>query len=193
MTQFNINLPESIFLRNVAGKAISCKPAEFEAILGRVCEVGIKTILTNVYNGEGKDATETERLAKLEKKLDAWKRGEFVVVERGESSYTPMREVFISDCVRDGLTVKQAEQAMRDAVTERLGKDAKATFSNYLDATAAAMAEGDEFDDAASAREALEGYYAAEAEKRAAAAAKVSAKVKVPTLDLSAFKKTATK
>lgn len=191
MPTFNIELTDRIFLRNHNGKAVYAEPAKFEAVLSKVCEVGIKTILTNVWNGGGANATDAEREAALNKKLDAWARGEFTVVERGESSYTPMRDAFIADCMAVGMTQAAAEAAIKEAVTERLGKDAKATFANYLQATALALVEAGEFDDADTARETLEAAYADKAQKRAEAAAKVAAKVKVPTLDLSAFKKAA--
>lgn len=191
MPKFSIDLPERIFLRTVDGKAVYAEPGSFESVLSKVTEVGIKTILTNVFNGEGKDASETERLAKLNKKLDSWARGEFAVIERGEVFYTAWKEVFIANCIAAGMTTKQADEAIRATVTERLGKDTKATFANYIEAHSLALVESGDFPDRDSARTALESYYTAEAEKAAKARAKVSAKVTVPSIDLSAFKKAA--
>jgi hypothetical protein len=100
------------------------------------------------------------------KKLDAWKRGEFNVTERGESQYTAFREVYIADCIAAGFTTKQAEDALKAKVIERLGKDTKATFANFIEATAIEYAEGGEMN-RDEAREALEAYYAKESDRRA--------------------------
>ena len=56
--QVTINLPEGIFLRNVNGEAIKLDVTKLPAdVVGKVFEVGAKTILTNVWNGGGKDQT----------------------------------------------------------------------------------------------------------------------------------------
>jgi hypothetical protein len=153
---------------------------------GKLAEVGGRTVLTNVRNGGGKEATEGERHAAVMKKLDAWKRGEFNVVERGESQYSAWREVFMADCIAAGLTTKAAEEALKAKVSERLGKDAKATFANFIEASAVEYAEGGEMS-RDEARERLESYYASEADRRAKERAEV--KVKLPTIDLAAFAK----
>jgi hypothetical protein len=67
----------------------------------------------------------------------------------------------------------------------------KATFSAYLDAMALDYVEAGAAPDTASARQALEGYYMAETQKREEAAAKASAKIVAPTIDLKAFMKKA--
>jgi len=160
-----------------------------DEVIVKVLEAGAKVILTNAWNGGGKDASDDDRLAAIDKKLDAWKRGEFNVVERGESFFTAWKEVYLSDCIAAGMTTKAAEANVKDKVTERLGKDAKATFDNFLTATALEYVEAGEADSKEEARAALESYYGGEAQKRAEAAAKMSAKVKAPKIDLAAFKK----
>lgn len=189
MTNYTVDLPESIFIRTVNGEKIDFRPGDCEAVLSNILIVGAKTVLTNVFNGGGKDATDTERLAALRKKLDAWARGEFNVVERGESYYTAWRDVFVSDCVAAGLTAKAADGIIKDKVTARLGKDAKATFAAYLDSMALDMVAAKEAKDTGEALGLLESYYSTEAEKRAKASAKVQAKIAAPKLDLSAFRK----
>lgn len=188
MAKHTINLPASIFLRNHQGKALNVTEAQLAPVLDKLAIVGAKTILTNVWNGGGKDATDAERLAALMKKLDAWSRGEFNVVERGESQYSAFREVYVADCVAAGFTTKQADEAIKAKVAERLGKDTKATFANFIEASAIEYAEaGDMTRD--EAREALEGYYAKESDRRATERAKASAKIELPKIDLAAFKK----
>lgn len=188
MSKHTIELPASIFLRNHEGKALSVTDKQLAPVLAKLVEVGAKTILTNVWNGGGKDATDAERLAALDKKLAAWERGEFNVIERGESQYSAFREVYIADCVAAGFTTKQAEVAIQAKVAERLGKDTKATFANFIEASAIEYAEaGDMTRD--EARTALESYYASESDRRAKEREKASAKIELPKLDLSAFKK----
>lgn len=188
MTKVSVELPASIFLRNHEGKALSVTAEQMTPVLAELIKVGAKTVLTNVWNGGGKDATDSERLAALQKKLDAWSRGEFNVTERGESQYTAFKEVFIADCIAAGHTTKSAEEAIRAKVAELLGKDTKATFANFIEATAIEYEKaGDMTRD--EARNALEGYYANEADKRAKAREAANAKIELPKLDLSAFKK----
>lgn len=189
MGKHTIELPTSIFLRNHQGKALNVTEAQMAPVLLKLVEVGAKTILTNVWNGGGKDATDSERLAALMKKLDAWSRGEFNVVERGESQYSAFREVYVADCIAAGFTTKQAEQAIQQKVAERLGKDAKATFANFIEASAIEYADGDQDLTRDTARELLESYYAKEADRRATERAKASAKIELPKLDLASFKK----
>lgn len=190
MTKFIIELPDSIFIRTHDGKALSVVPADITAVLGKVAEVGMKTILTNVWNGGGKTATDAERLAAFLKKVDSWKRGEFNVVERGESQYSAFREVFVADCIAAGFTTRQAEDAIKVKVAEKLGKDTKATFANFIEASAIEHADAGEMT-RDEAREALEAYYAAESDRRAKERDKAGSKVKLPVIDLSAFKKAA--
>ena len=193
MTKLSITVPDRINLRTVHrdGKPVPfvVQPGDIPAAVNaKIYEVGMRVLLTNVYNGGGKAATDAERLAALDKKHDSWLRGEFNVVERGESQYTAWREVFLADCIAAGMTSKQAETAIRDKVTERLGKDAKATFANFLEATAIEYAEaGDMTRD--EARMALDGYYTAEADRREKERAKAEAKIDVPKIDLAKFRK----
>jgi hypothetical protein len=193
MTKFAIELPESIFIRtvNVDGKAtaFNVRPDEFESVLARIFETGLKVLLTNVYNGGGKTATDSERVAALQKKVDAWKRGEFNVVDRGESFFTAWREVYMADCLAAGLKTSEAEANIKAKVGEFLPKDTKATFNAYLDALAIEAVKAGEAGDVESMRAALEGYYSTEAQKREEARAKSKAKVVAPKIDLSAFLK----
>ena len=183
-----INLPESIFLRTHNGEALYVTAEQMEKVADQLLIVGAKTILTNVWNGGGKDATDAERVAALGKKLDSWARGEFNVVERGESQYGAFKEVYLADCVAAGLTIKAAEEAIKAKVAELMGKDTKATFSNFIEASAIEIEKSGDMS-RAEARTALESYFATESDKRSKARDAAGAKIKLPSIDLSAFKK----
>lgn len=186
--EVTITLPETIFLRNHEGQALHVTAEQMAPVIDKLISVGAKTILTNVYNGGGEKATPAERLAAVQKKLDAWSKGEFNVVERGESQYTAMREVFVADMVAAGHTTAAAAEAIKAKVAERLGKDTKATFANFIEASAIEYAEaGDMTRD--EARTALENYYASEADRREKERAKAGTKVELPKIDLAKFKK----
>lgn len=190
MAKFTIELPASTFIRNVNGEAFNLVWADVEKVLASIAITGAKVLLTNVYNGGGAKATDAERLAALQKKVDSWKRGEFNVVERGESQFTAFREVYMTDCIVAGMTTKQAEAALKAKVEEVMGKDTKASFANYIEATAIETAKaGDMTRD--EAREALEAYYVSESDRRAKDAAKVEAKIAPPAIDLAKFRKVA--
>lgn len=191
----SLNIANRIFLRTVDGKPVNFEASACpDSIFEKLIEVGAKTILTNVYNGGGKEATASEKLAQLQKKLDAWKRGEFNVVERGESQFTAMREAWMDEIrAATAMTIKQADEYLRGKVRAKFGDDHKATFSAFLDATAAEYVAAGQFESDADAREALESHYAKLADDAAKEREKASAKIEVPTLDLSAFKKTVTK
>src|SRR3982750_762423 len=91
MVKVTIELPSSIFIRNIDGEAfnVDCTAlAKHPAVIAAAFQTGTKVLFTNVYNGGGKDATPAERKAAVEKKRDAWYRGEVNVTERGESQYT---------------------------------------------------------------------------------------------------------
>ena len=189
MAKFEIELPATVFIRNHDGKALNVNVNDISGVLGKIAEIGMKTILTNVWNGGGKDATPSERLAAFDKKVASWKRGEFNVVERGESQYTAMREVYIADMVAADFTTRQAEEAIKAIVVERLGKDAKATFANFIESKAIEYAEADESMSRDDARTALENYYVSESDRRAKEREKAGKKIEMPKIDLAAFKK----
>lgn len=192
MFKVEIELPETVFMRNVGGKAINLPLAEIAKhpkVIADLVVGGAKIISTNTFNGGGKETAEPVRLAQMQKRWDAWLRGEYVMVERGETAFTGMREAFIAECVAAGMTTGDAEKLIKAKVAERLPEGTKATFGNYLDASALEYVEAEQFETAADAREALEGHYAKLADEAAKRRAKVSAKLVAPTIDLSAFKK----
>lgn len=185
MTARNINLPAKIFLRNVGGKAINLDCAKLpDGVLAGIFEVGAKTMLTNVFNGQGKAATDAARLDALEKKMAAWYRGELNVVSRGESQYTAMREQYIDERrAATKATRSEVEKAIKETVKAVFGADESATFSKFLDAVATLKAKqaGTEMADE---REAIETALVERTEKAAAERAKVADKIDLSAIDL---------
>lgn len=89
-----------------------------------ILEAGIKVILLNTYNGKGKDATDDDRQAALDKKLAAWYRGEFNVVERGDSFKSLMREAFYAaEAERLGKSLSSVEKLYNKLIDDTLPKD----------------------------------------------------------------------
>src|SRR5690606_22394793 len=96
--KIEITLPESIHLRTVEGKSVALDVTRLPVgIIGAAFAVGCKTVMTNVWNGGGKDATDTDRMAALQKKMDAWYRGELNVTARGDSQMSAMREQYVDE------------------------------------------------------------------------------------------------
>lgn len=188
---FTITLPDRIrFSTRAGGDLATLETAGLtDALVSIIAERGFRIIGMNTYNGGGKEASDAEKQAALEKKLAAWKRGEADVTDRGEAIFTVWKEeVFIPHCLENGMTLKAANDLVKAKVTEHLGKGSKATFSNYIEATA--IESADQFDgDRSAAREAVEGWYDDQLATRRKAREKASAKVTAPKLDLSAFKK----
>lgn len=147
----------------------------------------------NAYNSGGSKASKAEKQAALDKRLAAWKRGEWAITERGEAIMTVYRdEVYIPMSLEQGMTLAAAEKHIRDKVKEYFPPETKATFANFMLATA--IEQKAEFgDDQAAALEAVEAFYESELERRRAEIAKRAAKVESPKIDLSKFKKKATK
>jgi hypothetical protein len=139
----SINLPAATFLRNVGGVAVKLDWTKVpEAILPAILEVGAKTVLTNAFNGGGKTATDTEKLAAMEKKIAAWYRGEFNVVTRGDSMMTAMREQYVDERrAATNATRADVEKAIKATVKAVFGADESATFGKFLDAVATLKAK----------------------------------------------------
>lgn len=145
-----IALPAKTFLRTIEGEAVYLDWAELPAsVLPRIMEVGAKTVLTNAYNGGGASATDAEKAANMQKKLDAWKRGEFEVTGGGKTSLGQMKDAYIDKVIAaTGCGQSDVEKAMKATIVEVLGKDAKGSMDNFLTAHSklAAKAEGEKRD-----------------------------------------------
>lgn len=154
-----ISLPVSTHIRTVDGESFAVTWADIPAsVLPSILEGGAKIVLTNAYNSGGKDVPEADRKRNMERRLAAWKRGEYSLTNTGprESVVGEMREAFIAKQVSLGKTVKQAEESIRATVTASFGKDEKATFPRFLDAVATMKAKADPNADFEKIREGLE-------------------------------------
>lgn len=185
----NIELPSTIFICNMDGEAINWDVDKTpDAVIRDILVRGGLTVLTNVKNGGGKDASEAEKKAALLKKLDGWYAGEFSRVERGESQFTAMREAYVTSLVKAGMSAKAVDAGIRDHIANVLGADTKATFANFIEATAVQM-ERAKKGTREEVRIALESKFAAMADELAAERAKAGSKVKLPDIDLGDFLK----
>lgn len=201
MLKVTIELPESVdfFTRddhklaslsfadmNKAGKLVPFLSGRDGAVVK-----ALRIPAMNAYNSGGSEASKAEKLAALEKRLGAWANGDWAIVERGESQYTAMRELWIDDFrkANEGASVKDAESFIRESVTEAFGKDTKATFQAMLDVIAKSHVDNGDFADVHSAREAIESSYSKRIDERNAARDKAEKKLAMPALDLGAFKK----
>jgi hypothetical protein len=141
MTSVTIRLADSIMVRTVegTGEVIRLDTSKLSAeLVAKVFEGGAKVILTNAYNGGGKDKSEAEKIAQLKKRLDSWYAGEYAVVERGESQYTAMREhYYVERLEQAGKTRAEVDKAIKALVASTFGEKEPATFSRFLDAVAA--------------------------------------------------------
>lgn len=194
MSQFTITLPDSIAYSTKAGGKVAALDTRqlTDELVGIIATRGFRIIGMNTYNGGGKDASDAERLAQLEKKLAAWGRGEADVIERGDSYYTAWKdEVFVPMCLEQGLSLKQADKLIKDKVHAAFGPDTPAKFSTYIESCAKDEVAAGNFDDTAAAREAIESFYDDQLTTRRKAREKSSAKITAPAIDLSAFKKSA--
>lgn len=189
MFKVTIELPETQTYSNKEyGKLSQLKlDALAPDVIAQAALFGLNTRAMNAYNsGNG---TQAEKVASMNKTLDTLQRGEWRSSERGPAIYTVWKdEVYVPMCLEQGMTLADAEKAIKAKIAECFPKDTKATFANYIEATAIESAP--DFDgDKAAALEAVEAYYDAELAKRRADRAKVEAKVVAPKIDLSAFRK----
>lgn len=158
---------------------------------------GFMGALGNVSRGKdesGKPNSDSVFAAMREKRMKPWIEGadSWGSTERGESAYTAMREVWIDDYrARTNATHKEAEAFIRAKVEERLGKDTKATFGAFLDASALELVDAKAAASTDEARSLLESHLTGLIEARDKARAEAAEKVAVPAFDLSAFKKPA--
>lgn len=203
MQKLTINLPDTIAVAmgKDSGKRVNVETKRLPAnVAEAIIVAGVKVILTNVFNGGGKEAKQADREAAVQKKLDAWYRGEFNVVARGDSILTAMREVYILDTIAKykaagtEVTIAQVEKSIKDTVTAAFGEKESATFGRFIDAMARLIARNEHGKDATeeqigAAREAFEAHYAKLVEERAAKQAKAAEKIDLTAINLAAFAK----
>jgi hypothetical protein len=180
-----IELPGSVHLRNVGGVAVALDVGRMSsAMIAKGFEVGVKTVLTNTWNGGGKALSDAERLAALEKKLAAIYAGDWNVVERAGGVYVAMEEQYKDERkAAVGASAKQVDKDMRALVEKVFPKSERFTFGLFLDAVATmkAKADGGDFP---KVRAGIEAALVARAEAAAAKRAKLRAGLNVEGIDL---------
>lgn len=193
MAKFTFELPEKIMLRTVNGKAEYLETDKLtNEVVRDILVGGAKIIMNNTFNSGGKD--DVSKLAAMQKRRDAWYRGEFVLSERGESAYTGMWNAYVDDMrakYREaGGDVSEAKLAKDRAelVKAAFGEGTKNTVALFFKALAGTIAKASDGDEG-EVLEALEAKYLALAEEAAQKTAKAAAKVDVSMIDLTGFMK----
>lgn len=189
MVKVTIELPETISFSNKEKGNLSTLNAGslLPIVIAEAAKFGLNTRVMNAYNSGGK--SHKEKLAAMDKTIAVLNGGEWTASERGEGIYTAYRnEVFLPMAVEQGMTLAAAEALVKQTVKDNFPPDTKATFGNYLQATANGR-KAEFGGDAAKALVALESFYQSELERRREALAKAETKVVAPVIDLSAFKK----
>ena len=198
MSQKNISLPATITVQMGKGSTdrllvdTNRIPAN---VIEAIFTAGAKVILSNTYNGGGKDMPHKERLAAAQKKLDAWYRGEFNIVNRGDSMMSALREAYVDDVkAKTGATSKQVEDSIRSTVSAVFGEKESATFGRFVDAMGTLIArekhDGKPSEEQVrTERDAFEATYQKLADEAAKRRADASAKLDLTSLALGAFKK----
>lgn len=181
-----ITLPASVFYKNVGGVAINLPFGDLpESVLGDIIVGGALVVLNNSFNSH--KGEEAQKLAQAMKRFDAWKGGNWTIVDRADAQATLMRECYHAEMMaqHDGLTAKQLDESIKATVKATLG-DVNATFDNFLHALAIGLASQEgETRDAETLRAALVTKYEAAAAELAAERAKAAKAL--PKLDLTAI------
>lgn len=188
MQNVTIQLPDTTTIRTVAGKPVVVKWADIPAnVVAALVEGGAKIIGNNVWNGGGKDVQDADRMAALQKRLDAWKRGQYAIVERegGQQLLTVAFEAWRAALAADnGVTEKAMDEHLSAMVEATFGKDAKRTADNKVNAAMTALAKEAKTEVAAQ-REAWDAKWLPIAEAKLAEEAKASAKLKTDGVKLT--------
>lgn len=189
--KIEIALPASIMIRKYGVKdELRLDVAKLPPhVIAQIFEGGVKVMLTNAWNGGGKDKPEADRVRQVETRLKAWYSGEYVAATRGDSWMTRLKDQFVAEQVADGRSVKAVEKAIADLVHMTFGEKAKATFGVYLDAVATHLAKEDGAADYDMIREEIEAALAERADKADADRAKMAKGLDVKGLALAAFRK----
>lgn len=186
MFKIELNLPSKVHLRNVGGEAVNWEVEKTPAdVLARVLEAGAKVVLTNAFNSGGKDVPESERLANMQKRMDAWYNGSYEVTSRGgKTSFGQAWEAYVHTVqAAYPNETESSVMAKRKATIEAvLGKDAKNTMENFIESTV--IAKGTKKADIANESEAMLGRLLERYAKLEAERAKATDGLDLTTIDI---------
>lgn len=201
MQKVSFNLPDTITV--LAGRESGDKvvvetkrlAAHAEALFPAMMTAAIKVILTNAYNGPGAKAHQSEKKIAMDKKLASWYRGEFNVVNRGDSATTALREAYIDDVrSKTNASARDVEASIKATVTAAFGSNESASFGRFMDAMALLLAREAHGKDATpeqigESREAFEAHYQALADEAAKRRGDAAAKIDLTAISLASFAK----
>ena len=154
--------------------------------IAEILQGGARIILTNAFNGGGKDIPEAERLSQAQKRIDSWYKGEYRVATRGDSWTSLMREAYIAEqMAAHNVAEKVIADSMKKLVQDTFGEKEKATFGMFLKALATKAAKRDgETRSAVELEAALESKYEKAATELSAARAKASKAIDLTDLGI---------
>ena len=119
-----------------------------------------------------------------QKRMNAWFKGESWAGFERESVWGPMKEAFVDERREAlGCSASDVEKSIKATVQEVMGKEAKATFPNFLECLAKMIAKRDGTD-AADVRQKLEDKYQGLADKAAKARTAAASKLDLTNISL---------
>lgn len=196
MANFEVTISIPSTIRMTVGK-----DGRLENIVN-IDKMPIETIQFAVVNGflsalsdvsrpkdeNGKALDDAAWQAARDKRALPWKQGLWAAKagQRGEQFVTHMRNAFVAEQVAKGKTVKEIDALISARVKALFGKDEKATFDRFLDATATLIAKEANVD-YQDARAKLETKYETLAREALAAAEKVVDAIDISDIDLTDF------
>lgn len=182
MRKVTINVPDSLVIRNVGGKAVRVDFTRVpESVFSDAFQGGFLVVMNNTFNSGGKDASETERLANLERRINAMYEGHWISKGGGGSSLVPYmwEALWAEKGIADNpAAVAKATKDAAELVRKTLGEKEKATFGNYIRAISTQVAKARKLD-AIAVMDKLMGKYESLAEARKAEAEKAAASLDV--------------
>lgn len=188
MHTVSITLPVSTTIRTHAGQAIAVAWADIPSnVIAALVEGGAKIIGNNVWNGGGKDTPDADRRKALTKRIDAWKAGQYAIVERegGQQLLTIAFEAWADKLAADnGVTRKAIDDYLAAKVKATFGKDAKLSADNKVNAACTEL-DKEEKAEAGTARKAWDKQWMPVAEAKLADEAKAKAKLDVSGIKLT--------
>lgn len=187
-----ISLPETIFIRATSdGAKVELETGKLPSeVVARIFEAGAKVLLTNAFNGGGKEQPEADRFKALKGKMDSWYKGEFSSSGRGDSWMTELKNQFVSEQMLErGVTPAQVEKELKELVRSTFGEKESATFSRFLDAVALHLSKEEDAGEYEDIRAGIEQDLAERTAKAKAEREAAASKVEVKGLMLGAFRK----
>jgi hypothetical protein len=167
-----------------------------DAVLRFALINGFIKAVNDVSRGEdddGKALTDEAWQAKRDKRMAAWRDGQWAARgagERGDSNLRHLKEHYYFECLTlRGMTTSKVDAEIKAKVKEILGDEAKATFDNFMLAVATELVEDRKDKDAIEANhKAIESGLQERADKAKAEREKTAAKLDIGSILLTPAK-----